>query len=382
MFLFAGLVLLFFNFLPCTRKRARVFPLDSVLIVVDIVAQQLELSLTTTSRFLCLLQFSFFSFFFFHLKNRSAKRKLVNNHANCRCVPQTSIIFFNRCVFSSVILHTCTPFYILNILATWVASLKKKKKEEGANFEELGESTENCQHPFSFPFIVDLRDHLSPINSASAVHRDMKSAQLFLFVPNSKLSECGLFFCFLVFAPHSFPFGRCSLLFFFETVLFFFLLVFVGALRVPLPQLYTSTALLCNGNRLHADISIWIMVISYNFHWASVVWSRTFLPTSIQLLSPDPRVNEESKKNTKEEVHFFFSHLRGTLYKEALVPLFFFFLANSKWCLTSLLKMNYTHAVFPLLLFFYLSSLFIFYFTCFVFFLAILRLCSLHSFFL
>lgn len=112
--------------------------------------------------------------------------------------------------------------------------------------------------------------------------------------------------------------------FFFETVLFFFLLVFVGALRVPLSQLYTSTARLCNGNRLHADISIWIMVIPYNFHWASVVWSRTFLPTSIQLLSPDPRVNEESKKNTKEEVHFFFSHLRGTLYKEALVPLFFF----------------------------------------------------------
>ena len=165
-----------------------------------------------------------------------------------------------------------------------------------------------------------------------------------------------------------------ALFFFFETMFFFFffLLVLVGALRVPLPQLYTSTALLCNGNRLHADISIWIMVIPYNFHWASVVWSRTFLPTSIQLLSPDPRVNEESKKkkthtHTKEEVHFFFSHLRWTPYKEALVPFFFFFLANSKWCLTSLLKMNYTHAVFPLLLFFYFPFLSIFYFTCFVF---------------
>ena len=178
-----------------------------------------------------------------------------------------------------------------------------------------------------------------------------------------------------------------ALFFFFETMFFFFffLLVLVGALRVPLPQLYTSTALLCNGNRLHADISIWIMVIPYNFHWASVVWSRTFLPTSIQLLSPDPRVNEESKKkkthtHTKEEVHFFFSHLRGTPYKEALVPLFFFFLGELK-VVSYLSSQDELHscsvsfiAVFLFPFFIYL----LFYLFCFS---AILRLCSLHYFF-
>ena len=135
MFLFAGLVLLFFNFLPCTRKRARVFSLDSVLIVVDIVAQQLELSLTTTSRFLCLLQFSFFFFFFFHLKNRSAKRKLVNNHANCQCVPQTSIIFFQPLCFffrDSTHMHTFLfsqpPCDLSDILK------KEKRKRRGSEF--------------------------------------------------------------------------------------------------------------------------------------------------------------------------------------------------------------------------------------------------------
>lgn len=189
------------------------------------------------------------------------------------------------------------------------------------------------------------------------------------------------FFCFLVFAPHSFPFGRCSLLFFFETVLFFFLLVFVGALRVPLPQLYTSTALLCNGNRLHADISIWIMVISYNFHWASVVWSRTFLPTSIQLLSPDPRVNEESKKTQKRKFTFFLVIFEEHYTKRHLF-LYFFFLSELK-VVSYLSSQDELHscsvsfiAVFLFIFFIYL----LFYLFCF--FLAILRLCSLHSFFL
>lgn len=122
-----------------------------------------------------------------------------------------------------------------------------------------------------------------------------------------------------------------ALFFFFETMFFFFffLLVLVGALRVPLPQLYTSTALLCNGNRLHADISIWIMVIPYNFHWASVVWSRTFLPTSIQLLSPDPRVNEESKKkkntHTQKRKFTFFLVIFEEHHTKRHLFLYFFF---------------------------------------------------------
>ena len=93
--------------------------------------------------------------------------------------------------------------------------------------------------------------------------------------------------------------------------------------------------------------------------------------------------NQKKKKthtHTKEEVHFFFSHLRGTPYKEALVPLFFFFLGELK-VVSYLSSQDELHscsvsfiAVFLFPFFIYL----LFYLFCFS---AILRLCSLHYFF-
>ena len=188
---------------------------------------------------------------------------------------------------------------------------KEKRKRRGSEFWRAWRKHRELSTPVFFSFYCWSAASLISHQLCSCCSPRYEERSAFLFVPNSKLSECSLFFFFVSPFLHLIAFlledVPCSFFFFWDHVFFFFfLLVLVGALRVPLPQLYTSTALLCNGNRLHADISIWIMVIPYNFHWASVVWSRTFLPTSIQLLSPDPRVNEESKK---KKTH---THKRGS----------------------------------------------------------------------